>query len=601
MDIKDVVVRFSGDSGDGIQLLGSQIVETSVHEGLNVHTFPDYPAEIRAPVGSIYGVSAFQIHISQDAVHTAGDQVDILVVFNPAALKKDYSCLKKGGILLVDSDLFQKRQLEKVHYGINPLEDKEFLKTYCVLSYPVSTFVMKVAETFDISRKLVLKSRNFWFLGLIYWILGEDKTGTECWLQQKFQQKEDVLLLNLATLRAGYFFGETVEMDHFPYCFKKSQGDPGLSKVMTGNEALALGIAGAGILANIPVFLGSYPITPASPVLHRLVQMHDVGVISFQAEDEISAICAAIGASYGGSLGVALSSGPGISLKAEALGFAVMTELPLLVFDIQRGGPSTGLPTKVEQSDLNLALYGRHGDCPLVVMACSSPKDVFSLVIAAARIAISYRTPVIFLSDVLIANSSVICSLPQLENYESIDVQFSQKKEDIFGRKPEGMRGWVKAGTSGLAHVLGGLEQDSVSGGLSYESDNHETMTKLREKKIQSVGVPDQLFEIEALHAKALIIAWGSTYGSIFEAVTALNQRNFSVSYIHLRYLHPLPKNLTDLVKGFQKIIVIEMNTGQMLQYLQSYLKRFLEGIHQIQGRPFQLKDLYRRIEEKLQ
>ncbi len=605
-ELESVVVRFAGDSGDGMQLTGSQFTVATALEGSDLATFPDFPAEIRAPVGTTYGVSAFQINFGSSRVLTAGDAPDVLVAMNPAALKVNIGDLRAGGLLVVDTGSFNERNFQKAGYETNPLTDNS-LAAYQVLSIDMSAMTLEAVKSFELSQKEALRCKNMWTLGLTLWMFGRPRQPIVEWLKAKFAKRPDVAEANIAALNAGHAYGETAELSGQVkrYAIGKASLEPGLYRTVTGGQALAWGLVAASELAKLPIFFGSYPITPASPVLHHLASMKEFGVMTFQAEDEIAAICSAIGASYAGALGVTSSSGPGIALKGEAIGLAIATELPLVILNTQRAGPSTGLPTKTEQSDLYQAVYGRNGDAPMPVLAAATPADCFNMAIEAARLAVKYMTPVMLLSDGYIANAAEPWKLPDLKSLKPFPVAFRTEKEGFhpFLRDPKTLaRVWAVPGTPGLQHRIGGIERNYDSGHISYDAANHQRMTETRQKKVLGIAndIPLQTTESGNSTGKLAVVGWGSTYGAIEQAVRRARKDGLDVSHIHLRYIWPLPRNLGELLRGFEKVIVPEMNTGQLLTVLRSEYLVPAQGLNKISGQPFKIADILAAIHQTL-
>lgn len=599
------VIRFAGDSGDGMQLTGSQFTLEAALSGRDVATFPDYPAEIRAPAGTTYGVSAFQIHFGED-VMTSGDDLDVLVALNPAALKVNLEDLVQGGTIVVDKETFTKYNLQKADYEANPLEDGS-LDGYRVLDLEISKMTLGALEEFELSKKEALRSRNMWTLGLMLWMYGRDREATVNWLRTKFADRPEIAEANVKALNAGHAFGETAELarDLPIYTVAEADLEPGEYRAVSGTEALALGLVAGLRATGLPrLVFGSYPITPASPLLHVLARYKDHGVITFQAEDEIAAVCSAIGASYGGALGVTSSSGPGIALKGEAIGLAVAVELPLIVVNSQRAGPSTGMPTKTEQSDLFQALYGRNADTPLAVIAAASPADCFEVAIEATRIATKFMTPVMLLSDGYLANASEPWRIPQVDELPRFPVSFRTEAEGYqpFIRDPETLaRAWAVPGTPGLEHRIGGLERNADTGNISYDPENHQRMTEIRLQKIAGIAndIPEQEVELGESSGGLAVVGWGSTYGSIHQAVRRARSEGSRVSQIHIRHLWPLPRNLGELLAGFDRILVPEMNAGQLLSVLRSEYLLPAEGLNKVAGKPFKISEVLDAIRER--
>jgi len=608
-EIRDaVVIRFAGDSGDGMQLTGTQFSLEAALAGSDIATFPDYPAEIRAPAGTTYGVSAFQIHFGGGDLTTPGDEPDVLVALNPAALKVNSPDLRVGGLVVVDTGAFTKRNLEKAGYTTSPLED-DTLAPYQVLKLNITTRTADAVEPFGLGAKAALRSRNMWTLGLMLWMFGQDRAATAQWVEKKFAKEPALAEANVAALMAGYAFGDTVEMSSelVGYTVAKAEVAPGVYRTVTGTETTAWGlIAGARGAGLDRILFGSYPITPASPLLHTMARLKAYGAITFQAEDEIAAICAAIGGSYAGALGVTSSSGPGIALKGEALGLAVAAELPLVVVNSQRAGPSTGLPTKTEQSDLYQAVYGRNGDTPLPVIAAATPADCYEVAIEAVRLAVTYMTPVIMLIDGYLANAAEPWLLPGSDDTPSFPVRHRTEPEGFqpFARDPETLaRPWAIPGTPGLTHRIGGIERDAGTGHISYAPDNHQRMTDLRHAKIAGIanGIPEQQVQVGERSGAMAVVGWGSTYGPIYQAVKRLRAEGLSVSHLHLRYLNPFPRNLGSLLAGFDRVLVPEMNAGQLVTMLRSTYLVPAEGLNQVTGKPFKVADIADAVRARLE
>jgi 2-oxoglutarate ferredoxin oxidoreductase subunit alpha len=601
---QSVVVRFAGDSGDGVQLLGAQFAESTALAGADFATFPDFPAEIRAPVGTTFGVSAFQINLGARRISTAGDHPDVLVAFNPAALKVNLSALHKGAVILLNTDALNARNFAKANIAKDPRETGE-LNDFQVVEIAMSTQTLEAVKPLGLSKSDAEQAKNFWALGAVLWMFGRKRKPIEDWAKKKFAQKPDILKGNLAALNAGHAFAETAELSaEIPqFVIGEAPMAEGDYRSITGAEALSLGLAAAGELAGRQVIFCSYPITPASPLLHHLSRMGELGVATFQAEDEIAACCAAIGAAYGGAIGVTSSSGPGIALKTEAIGLAVATELPLVIVNSQRGGPSTGLPTKTEQSDLYQAVYGRNADTPVPVIATAGPGDCFDAAIEAARIAIRHMTPVFLLTDGYIANAAGPWLLPDMNDYDPIlslsppapSEDPTELKRSIWSRDETSLgRAWIKPGTKGLAHRVGGLEKDIATGDISYDAANHQAMTELRARKVQAVAefIPDQEVEQGRTKGPLAVIGWGSTHGAIWRAVQEARKQGCDVAQIHLRYLNPFPKNLGRLLADFDKILVPEMNMGQCATLLRDKLGVAVIQLNKVSGQPFKITEI---------
>jgi len=593
-----MVVRFAGDSGDGMQLTGGQFTLSTALAGNDLATFPDFPAEIRAPQGTLFGVSAFQINFGSRQINTAGDAPDVLVAMNPAALKVNLAALKPGGLIIADTGEFTKRNLEKAKYDSNPIEDGSLAK-WDVLAFDISALTIEAVKEFGLGNKDALRSKNMWTLGLALWMFDRDRQPLIDWLNGKFKSKPDIAAANIAALNAGHAYGETAELSgplkqtHMP----PVESEPGLYRTITGAESVSLGLVAGAQLAELPMFFGGYPITPASAILHHLARLKEFGVTTFQAEDEIAAVCAAIGASYAGQLGVTSSSGPGIALKTEAIGLGIMVELPLVIVNSQRGGPSTGLPTKTEQSDLYQAVYGRNGDAPMPVIAARSPADAFEVAIEACRIATQYMTPVMLLTDGYIANAAEPWKVPDPETFEKFPARFLEEKNDgenllPYKRDEKGARPWIKPGTPGLMHRVGGIEKNIGTGNIDYSPENHQAMTDARKAKIDNITVPDQQVAWGEDTGELAVVGWGSTYGPIKQAVRRWQEKGKKVSHIHVRHIWPLPKNLGELLSGFDKVLVPEMNTGQFKTVLRDQLLIDAESLTKTSGQPFQIAEL---------
>ena len=594
-----VVVRFAGDSGDGMQLTGGQFTLSTALAGNDLATFPDFPAEIRAPQGTLFGVSAFQINFGSRQINTAGDAPDVLIAMNPAALKVNAPALKPGGLIIADSGEFSKRNLEKAKYAANPLEDDSLAK-WQVLAFDISAQTIEAVKPFGLGNKDALRCKNMWTLGLALWMFDRPREPIHDWLRAKFKTKPELADANIAALDAGHAYGETAELagPMRQVHVDPVESDPGLYRTITGAEAVSLGLVAGAQLAHLPMFFGGYPITPASSILHHLARLKEFGVTTFQAEDEIAAICAALGASYAGSLGVTSSSGPGIALKTEAMGLAIMTELPLVIVNSQRGGPSTGLPTKTEQSDLYQAVYGRNGDAPLPVIAARSPGDAFDVAIEACRIATQYMTPVMLLTDGYIANAAEPWKVPDPASYAEFPATFLEEKngEDDtllpYAKDAKGARPWIKPGTPGLMHRIGGIEKAVGTGHIDYSPGNHQAMTDARKAKIDGIAVPDQEVCLGETRGKLAVVGWGSTFGPIHQAVNRSRRKGMDVSHIHVRHIWPLPANLGDLLRGFDKILVPEMNTGQFKTVLRDQYLVDAQPLTKTSGQPFQIAEL---------
>ena len=597
-ELESAVIRFAGDSGDGMQLTGGRFTETAALAGNDLTTFPDFPAEIRAPVGTTYGVSAFQINFGSRNVMTSGDVPDVLVCMNPAALKVNVGDLREGGQIIVDTGTFTDKNLQKAGYDANPLDD-DSLSRYRIMAIDISKLTLESVKECGVSKKDGLRAKNLWTLGLIYWLYDRDIAVTVKWLDTKFKKLPNIAAANIACLKAGHAFGETAELPDgaLVYEIKPATFQPGLYRTVTGTEALAWGLVAGAKLAGLKLVFSSYPITPASSVLHVLARLKAYDVVTFQAEDEIAAAGAAIGASYAGALGVTSSSGPGVALKTEALGLAITAELPLILLNSQRAGPSTGLPTKTEQSDLYLAVYGRNADAPLVVLAARSSADAFDVAIEAVRLATRYMTPVVVLSDTFIANAAEPWRLPDVGAFEPFPVEFRTEVDGFqpYGRDPETLaRPWVRPGTPGLEHRIGGLEKDYATGNVSYDPENHQRMTDVRHEKIARIAddIPEQKVDQGPESGPLAVVGWGSTHGPISQAVERSREEGLSVSHIHLRHLSPLPRNLGDLLAGFEKVLVPEMNMGQLTTMLRSRYLVPAIGVPKVTGKPFKIVEV---------
>ncbi len=593
-----IVVRFAGDSGDGMQLTGGQFTLSTALAGNDLATFPDFPAEIRAPTGTLFGVSAFQINFGSRQISTAGDAPDVLVAMNPAALKTNVGALKPGGLIIADSGEFTRRNLDKAKYERNPLEDGS-LAQWDLLAFDISALTIAAVKPFGLGNKDALRSKNMWTLGLALWMFDRDRQPIVDWLDAKFKGKPEIAAANIAALNAGHAYGETAELSgplkQAP--MPPVESAPGLYRTITGAEAVSLGLVAGAQLAELPMFFGGYPITPASAILHHLARLKEFGVTTFQAEDEIAAICAAIGASYAGQLGVTSSSGPGIALKGEAMGLAIMVELPLVIVNSQRGGPSTGLPTKTEQSDLYQAVYGRNGDAPMPVIAARSPSDAFEVAIEACRIATQYMTPVMLLTDGYIANAAEPWLVPDPATFTPFPVRFLEELPaggpfHPYARDEKGARPWVKPGTPGLMHRVGGIEKHELTGNIDYSPDNHQKMTDARQSKISGIAVPPQEVAVGETTGELAVVGWGSTYGPIRQAVRRWREKGRAVSHIHVRHVWPLPANLGELLAGFDHVLVPEMNTGQFKTVLRDQLLVDAQSLTKTSGQPFAIAEL---------
>ncbi|MEZ5655453.1 MAG: 2-oxoacid:acceptor oxidoreductase subunit alpha [Sphingobium sp.] len=607
---ESVVVRFAGDSGDGMQLTGGQFTLSTALAGNDLSTFPDFPAEIRAPQGTLFGVSAFQINFGSSDITTAGDAPDVLVAMNPAALKTNVKDLKPGGLIIADKGEFSDRNLAKAKYEVSPLDD-DSLAQWQVLAFDISQLTMDSVKEFGLGNKEALRCKNMWTLGLALWMFDRDRQPIIDWLRVKFAKAPELADANIAALNAGHAYGETAEIGGTGLGLNQYHVEPapqpeGLYRTITGADAIAYGLVAGAKLADLKMFYGGYPITPASAVLHTLSKLKEFGVTTFQAEDEIAAISAAIGASYAGSLGVTCSAGPGIALKGEAMGLAIMTELPLVIVNVQRGGPSTGLPTKTEQSDLYQAVYGRNGDAPLPVIAACSPADAFDCAIEAVRIATQYMTPVMLLSDGYIGNAAEPWKVPDVESFEPFPVTFLDKAQEgglqPYARDERLARPWIKPGTPELMHRIGGIEKQLNTGHIDYAPANHQAMTNIRRDKVLGVAdsIPDQQVSLGNEGGKLAVVGWGSTFGPIHQAVRRARNKGLDVSHIHIRHIWPMPKNLGELLKGYDKILVPEMNTGQLKTVLRDQYLVDAQPLNKVSGQPFRIAEIEAGIEDIL-
>jgi 2-oxoglutarate ferredoxin oxidoreductase subunit alpha len=607
--LQDVVIKFAGDSGDGMQLTGTQFTNNTAMLGIDLSTFPDFPAEIRAPIGTLPGVSGYQLRFSSDRIFTPGDACDVLVAMNAAALKTNLSALKKGGKIIVNTDGFDGRNLRLANYpeGENPLENGS-LDNYEVIRMDVTKMTREALKDFTMGMKEKDRAKNMFVLGFLYFMYNRDMENTIKFLQEKFGKKPEIMDSNVKVLQAGYNYGDTTETFTTTYSVEKAKMQPGTYRSIMGNQAVTFGLIAASQKSGLPLFLGSYPITPASDILHELSKYKNFGVRTFQAEDEIAAITSAIGAAYGGSLGVTATSGPGMALKAEAMGLAVMLEIPLLICDIQRGGPSTGLPTKTEQSDLLQAYYGRNGECPMPVISASTPADCFDAVYEAVRIAVQHMTPVIFLSDGYIANGAEPWKFPTAEELRPITVKFKtelgdhEEKLQPYLRDEKLARPWAIPGTPGLEHRIGGLEKQNITGNISYEPENHQLMVKIRQEKVDKIAeyIPEQKLDSGPEKGKILVLGWGSTYGAIKSALAELQAKGHAISHAHLRYVRPFPKNLGDIIKKFDTVLIPEINNGQLIRIIRDVYFVDAKGYNKIMGVPITKTELVIKLEEML-
>jgi 2-oxoglutarate ferredoxin oxidoreductase subunit alpha len=604
-EVETVTIRFAGDSGDGMQLTGTQFTNTSAMVGNDISTLPDFPAEIRAPAGSLPGVSGFQLNFSSRDIRTPGDQPNVLVAMNPAALKVNLADLEDGGTLLINTDEFNKENLKKADYQSNPLED-DTLKGYRVHRLPITTVNIRALQQAEVklSRKEMDRCKNFFALGILYWLYDRPMEPTLDWINAKFKKNPEVARANEIALKTGYNFADTTEVFTTHYKVKKAVIAPGKYRKITGNEATAIGFIAAAELAGRPLFYGSYPITPASDILHELARHKNFGVKTFQAEDEIAAVCAAIGASFAGHVGLTGTSGPGVALKQEAIGLAVMTELPLVIINVQRGGPSTGLPTKTEQADLFQAVWGRNGECPAIVVAPATPADCFHMAIEAVRLAYRYMSPVFYLSDGYLANGAEPWLVPEIEDLPKIDVKFATDPASFmpYARDEETLaRPYALPGTPGLEHRIGGIEKQHLTGNVNYDPENHHFMVLMRQAKVDRAAqdIPDvEVFGEKS--GKVLVLGWGSTYGSITSAVERLQAEGKSVSAAHLRHLNPFPSNLGEVLRSFETVIVPEMNLGQLATMIRAKYLVDAVAFSKVKGRPFQIREIVKKVEEHL-
>ncbi|MFV2017637.1 2-oxoacid:acceptor oxidoreductase subunit alpha [Micromonospora sp. LOL_023] len=600
-----VVIRFAGDSGDGMQLTGDRFTSETAQLGNDISTLPNFPAEIRAPAGTLPGVSSFQVHFADYDILTPGDSPNVLVAMNPAALKANLGDLPRGADIIVNTDEFTRRNLAKVGYAVSPLEDGS-LDGYALHPVALTSMTIGALAELAVSKKDAERAKNMFALGLLSWMYSRPYASTIRFLERKFAKRPDLVAANIAAFKAGWNFGETTEDFSVRYEVKPARMRPGTYRNITGNAALSLGLVAAGVRAKLPVFLGAYPITPASDILHELSKHKRFGVITMQAEDEIAAIGAALGASYGGALGITTTSGPGVALKGETISLAVALELPLVVVDVQRAGPSTGLPTKTEQADLNMALFGRHGEAPVAVIAPRSPSDCFHAAIEAARIALTYRTPVLLLSDNYVANGSEPWLLPDVDSLPDLQVEFATAPNDVDGktflpylRDPQTLaRPWAIPGTPGLEHRIGGLEKADKTGDISYDPANHDFMVRTRQARIDTIPVPDVEVEDPDGDARTLVLGWGSTYGPIGAACRALRQRGLSIAQTHLRHLAPLPANLGEVLGSYDRVVIPEMNLGQLAHVIRARYLVDAIGYNQVRGLPFTATELETMLEE---
>ncbi len=608
--LQDVVIKFAGDSGDGMQLTGQQFTNNTALLGIDLATFPDFPAEIRAPIGTLPGVSGFQIHFSSNPVYTPGDTCDVLVAMNAAALKVNLKSLKKGGKIIANIEGFDAKNLRLAAYpeGVNPLEDGS-LDGYELTKVDITKLTREALKSnTELGTKERDRAKNMFVLGLIYWLYNRNLDNTIDFLEEKFGKKENILKSNIDVLKAGYYYGETAELFNARYKVEKSKMEPGTYRSIMGNQALSMGLIAAAQKSGLPLFLGSYPITPASDILHELSKYKNFGIKTFQAEDEIAGITAAIGASYGGSIGLTTTSGPGMALKTEAIGLATMLEIPLVIVNIQRGGPSTGLPTKTEQSDLMQAYYGRNGEAPIPVLAASTPSDCFFMAFEAVKIALQHMTPVVLLSDGYIANGAEPWKFPAAADLPAIEVQFKTSLADgeakflPYKRDEKLARPWAVPGTAGLEHRIGGIEKQHETGNVSYDPENHEFMVKMRQAKVDKIAdyIPLQTIDSGAATGKVLVLGWGSTYGTIKSAALQLQSQGKSVSHAHIKYMRPFPKNLGEILAGFETILIPEINNGQLIKIIRDQFLVDAKGYNKIMGVPITKQELITAIESYL-
>jgi 2-oxoglutarate ferredoxin oxidoreductase subunit alpha len=608
--LQDVVIKFAGDSGDGMQLTGQQFTNNTAMLGIDLATFPDFPAEIRAPIGTLAGVSGFQLHFSSARIYTPGDDCDVLVAMNAAALKANLKSIKKGGKIIANIDGFDSKNLRLANYpeGVNPLED-DSLAGYDVTKVDVTKLTRESLKDFtDLGVKERDRAKNMFVLGLIYWMYNRNLDTTKEFLKEKFGKKPTIYESNIKVLQAGYNYGDTTESFTTRYKVEKSKMEPGLYRSIMGNQALSYGLIAASEKSGLPLFLGSYPITPATDILHELAKFKSFGVRTFQAEDEIAAISSAIGASYGGSLAITTTSGPGMALKAEAMGLAMMLEIPLVIVNIQRGGPSTGLPTKTEQSDLMQAYYGRNGECPMPIIASSTPSDCFDVAIEACRIALEHMTPVILLSDGYIANGAEPWKFPKSADLKPIEVKFKTSIDEgdakymPYKRDEKLVRPWAVPGTAGLEHRIGGLEKQDVTGNVNYEPENHQHMIKVRQAKVDKVAdyIPAQTIDSGAEKGKVLVLGWGSTYGAIKSACQEMHAGGVSVSHAHIRYVRPFPKNLGEIIKNFDKVLIPEINNGQLVKIIRDQYNVDAIAFNKMMGIPITKSEIIDEVTKLL-
>ncbi len=611
--LSEVVIKFAGDSGDGMQLTGSQFTNNTALLGIDLATFPDFPAEIRAPIGTLPGVSGYQLRFSSDRIFTPGDACDVLVAMNAAALKVNLKSLKPGGIIIANIEGFDSKNLRLANYpeGVNPLEDHS-LESYELITIDVTKMTREALKEFTMGMKEKDRAKNMFVLGFLYWMYNREMDNTIQFIKEKFGKKPEIFESNVRALQAGYNYGDTTETFTTRYKVEKAKMDTGTYRSIMGNQALSYGLIAASQKSGLPLFLGSYPITPASDILHELSKYKNFGIKTFQAEDEIAAITSSIGASYGGSLAVTTTSGPGMALKAEAMGLAVMLEIPLIIINVQRGGPSTGLPTKTEQSDLMQAYYGRNGECPMPIVSASTPSDCFAAAYEAVRISVQHMTPVILLSDGYIANGAEPWKFPTAAELHEIKVSFASQnvatdlddkgKFQPYKRDEKLVRPWAIPGTAGLEHRVGGLEKQDVTGNINYEPENHQHMVKTRQKKIDLIAnyIPEQKLDSGAEKGKMLVLGWGSTYGTIKSACKELQDHGVAISHAHLRYVRPFPKNLGDILKNFDHVLIPEINNGQLIKIIRDVYFVDAKGYNKIMGIPITKAELVDEINKLL-
>lgn len=600
--LNDVTVMFAGDSGDGMQLTGTQFSDTTAYLGNDLSTLPDYPSEIRAPLGTLYGVSGFQLHFGATNVYTPGDSPDVLVAMNPAALKVNVKNLKRHGIIICNSDAFDTKNLKLAKYDSNPLED-DSLSGFKVFPVPITSLTVEASKDCGLKPKEVTRSKNFFALGLMYWLFNEPLEPTLEWVKTKFKKKPDVICGNKNALKAGYYYGENTQLFASRYKIEKAKLPKGTYKSISGNEATAVGLIAASKLSGLPLFLGSYPITPATDILHHLSKYKNFGVKTVQAEDEIAGIASSIGAAFAGSLAVTTTSGPGLALKTEATGLALMTELPLVIVNVQRGGPSTGLPTKTEQSDLLQAMYGRSGESPVAVVAATSPSDCFYMAIEASRLALKHMVPVILLTDGYIANGAEPWRIPHVNELEKIEVTQVTNPEGFqpYSRDKNLARPWAVPGTPGLEHRLGGLEKDNITGNVSHDPENHHLMTQIRAEKIQKMQNSIPSLEVDGdAEGELIVLGWGGTKGSIIEAVNSARKKGLKVSRAQLKYINPFPKNLGEVLSKFDKVLVPENNMGQLAKILRDKFLVPVIQFNKMRGLPLKTQEITEKVAEIL-